>query len=188
MKKMSSVEVLEHFDKETLARKKSRINKYFKFIVRVCIFIEILTIIPFLICFYFYIDTGLFWTLIPKFIQIIRIILLIAVHFSKIDVYWLRAFKPKYNFMLIKVWRYYPQLGAWLLIGYIDLFLFRFSVFIVDLILFIVTDSFITTQCLVYFMIDALYLIEFYLTFYLLYNIGVIKNMIRHLNRSRFTK
>jgi hypothetical protein len=173
--------ILEHFGKQQLKKKEKRINRYFKCITLLCILIEIASVIPFLSCFIIYIDTGLFWTLIPKFIQLIRIILLVYTLFMKTPVYWLRGIRISHTIMLIKHWKIFPPLGLWLLIGFVDLLLFRVLTILIDFIVFLALDSIGTTQSLLYIATDLIYVLEFYLTLNILYYIGVVNNIYNHL-------
>jgi hypothetical protein len=160
-----------------LKKKRGPLQNRFRVCVLSCIYIDIFVIALFITFFIVYAETGYYLTLIPKCIQIIRTILLVRVIFMKVTIYWLRGNFSWWGVLLIKHFKKYRPIGLWLLFGYIDLFLFRWTTLIIDIYTFSTSNVLSGNQAISYLLLDILYIIEFHLTFYLLFSMGVINNI-----------
>lgn len=84
--------------------------------------------------------------------------------------------KPEFligvNDKVLRAWSYVPPLWAWLLIGRIDMYLFRWTIPIINVIWFLFKGPIDTFQFIAFFIHDVYYLIDYKATFYLIYYLG----------------
>jgi hypothetical protein len=178
----NSIYNLDHIPSKILESKIPKLRYRFKKWVFCVIILDLIIISYMFFCFfYFYIDTGIFWLAIPKFIQIIRTILLISLLFMNVVVYYLRGYEIKYRLFLTKHFKKYIPLGLWSLIGTFDL-VFRLLSPFITIIVLLATGSFLQYQTLLFLSLDLIYILEFYLSLKMIYNYGVIQNVKRALH------
>jgi hypothetical protein len=171
---------LDGVDIKLLKDKKNRIEKVFKTWLLVCICLDIGLFVFLITTLVLYSETGYYLSLIPKFLHLFRLVLLIITSTLRMNIYYLRGTSPN-KIKLIKQFMHYRPLGLWLLIGIIDLFLFRIPILFIDIIVLAIAGNFVTDQTLVYTILNICFIAEFYLTHYIIWNVGVIRNIVNKL-------
>lgn len=183
---MTNLYKLDFIDNSILIQKKHYLIKRLVFYVTISIFFNLLLIGLSVACFIIYLDNGIYWTLLAKLIIILRVLLLIKfVTNKKIHIYKLRGNKDlsiMCQFQLSKHFNIYPSLAIWLLIGYIDFFTLRITSFINDMIKLILVEDTMKEQFFFYLLLDILYILEFFLSLYIIYTIGIKKGILNVIN------
>lgn len=119
--------------------------------------------------------------------NVIRMMLLIMVLMSKIDIYKIKG-DGRINTILRNFARY-KLLGGWVLIGIIDYYLIRIPLFIVDFIYYFIfliqDDHSALAPFIYYFILNFLYLLESYLSIYLIYHKGIWMNIMNRIKKEQ---
>ena len=76
----------------------------------------------------------------------------------------------------------------WLLIGFVDLYLIRWEIPFINILHFIIQGPLNTLQFPLYLIHDFLYLMDFYITIYIVYYIGIRNNIKNNLLRQKKQK
>lgn len=124
-------------------------------------------------------ETGYVGVLFARILVIPRIILLLRVLTIRIDVIAIMGVGKYYKIM--RYFSHHPALGAWLLIGFVDLYLIRWKIPFLNLLHFTIKGPVDTFQFPAYLILDLLYFIDFYVTVYIVYYVAVRRNIARHL-------
>lgn len=119
--------------------------------------------------------TSFSWTLYLRFPNILRAILGLYI-LAFIDVSVIKIVGVGKYYKILRHFSYYRTLGLWLLIGFVDLYVLRYPIFLVDLTILIFNES-MTFWLILYIVLDVLFLIEFYVSIYVVYYIGVWRNI-----------
>ena len=105
-----------------------------------------------------------------KSLAFVRFLLLLGVFCTKIPVDKIYG-RPNHYYKRLRHFSLYPCLGWWLLLGFVDLYIFRITIPVVDILYFFIKDKYISIQFLSYLTLDFAYIVEFHLTLYILYNL-----------------
>ena len=166
----------------------SEINQKKKILKRVFRFYIIFALLSHIFVFGFTITyIIIFWKigyvaiLFFRFLIIFRILLLFRVLIisNHIDIILIMGVGKYYK--IIRHFSYYPSLGLWLLIGFIDLYLIRWEILFINIFHFVIKGPLNTLQFPLYLILDSLYLIDFYITIYIVYYVGIRSNIKKNL-------
>ncbi len=123
--------------------------------------------------------SGYTVVLFVRGLVVVRILLLFRVLSIQINV--LSIFGVNNYYKIIRHFKGHPSLGLWLLIGFVDLYLVRSIVPWINLSHFLFKGPVHTIQFPAYFLLDSLYLLDFYVTLYWIYYAGVRRNITANL-------
>lgn len=167
---------LDRIDRKTRDAKERQVVKKFKCYVFLVIVIEsvlLSTTISFIVIYW---DTGYVWDLFFRLPTLIRLFLLWIVLFcQKISVYDLLGACDTSK--MIRYFYTYNTLGTWALTGFLDLYILRYTILVIDCILPWTLSGTRFLQIILYIFVDVLYIFEYYLSKWLLYERAVYYNI-----------
>ncbi len=176
MRKKSRFRNLDSIEGLTKRNKQQLLRRIFKKHVAITLSLHIiLTIITILYIFIWW-DSGYILTLFLRALLLARIGLLLHI-LTKRKINILKIYGTGDYYKIIRHVKYYPSLGIWLLIGFIDIYLLRWSILFIDLIHFLFNGPITTLQFSAFILLDLLYILEFYLTVHILYYRGIRRNV-----------
>jgi hypothetical protein len=167
---------LDTVPKSIREKSKPGVERTFKCYVFLVIMIEsfLLSVtISFIIIWWF---TGYVWDLFLRFPTLIRWMILCCVLLcQRINVLRLNG-NSQDNKKLSNFYNY-NSLGTWMAIGMVDVYLFRYPILILDLIIPILLTKTTLLQFLLYILLDIFYIGEYYLSNHILVNCAVYENI-----------
>ena len=113
------------------------------------------------------------WVRLLNFVRVLLIAKTICVR--DLDVVTIRGVGRYYK--IVRHFSRHPSLGLWMLTGMLDLYLFRLTIPAFDLLKFTLFGPVDTLQFPSYLLLDALYVLDYYGGFYLVYKLGVWVNV-----------
>lgn len=162
---------------EEIRNKHRELKNIFKSHLFVSFLLEILLVITNYACIIRWAESEFRWTLFLHVANLIRAILLLYV-IAFVDVSVVKIMGIGKYYKIIRHFRYYTPLGLWILIGFVDLYLLRYTIVIMDIMYFTVFAREIDTfQITTYLLLDVLMIGEFYFSIYTVYYNGVWKNI-----------
>ncbi len=126
-----------------------------------------------------------FWTRVGN---IIRMTLLISTLFQNVDLYKIKG--EGRTDTILRNFSLYPSLGTWVLVGWVDYYLFRWPLFLAHWIYYVYLlslegNSAAIVPFLYFWVVDLAYLIESHLSIYFVYRLGVWINILRRLRNEK---
>ncbi len=113
------------------------------------------------------------WVRLLNFVRVLLIAKTICVR--DLDVVTIRGVGRYYK--IVRHFSRHPSLGLWMLTGMLDLYLFRLTIPAFDLLKFTLFGPVDTLQFPSYLLLDALYVLDYYGGFYVIYELGVWSNV-----------
>ena len=102
-------------------------------------------------------------------LRIVLLLLTLCYRIKKVE--YLIGTHP--GFKLVRHWSSIPPLWAWLLIGYLDWYLFMWTILIINVFVFMFKGPLDTFQFVAFFLHDIFYIIDYKLTFFFIYYLGI---------------
>ena len=165
------------------AKDKKDRTKHLRAVFRrhVCLALALHTTLATLTALYLFVwwDTGYTLVLFARALVLVRILLLLRVLSLRIDV--LSIYGVGRYYKIVRHFRRYPPLGAWLGVGFVDLSLVRWKLPLFDTVHFVFVGPVNSLQFPAYLALDLLYLADFYVTLHWVYYAGVRRNVVRNL-------
>ncbi|KKL78209.1 hypothetical protein LCGC14_2027140 [marine sediment metagenome] len=115
--------------------------------------------------------TGYVAVLYARVLVVVRIVLLVRVlSIRRIDVVVLVGVRRYHK--VVRHFKRHPALALWLWVGFVDLYVLRYKAVLIDVLHFALSGPADTLQFPAYVLLDVLYIVDFHLTFYLVYWVG----------------
>jgi hypothetical protein len=111
------------------------------------------------------------WAIFLKGLHVVRVALLFSAYCSRINP--LEMVGGTNQLKLLKVFSQYAPLHGWIIVGWLDLVVFRVPLLPVDLLVLSLTGSFLSLRQLLFVSLDVWLIFEFFLSNYLVYRRGV---------------
>ncbi len=185
---MTNIRHIDCIDNQEIKRKNPILKRVFKIYIILALLSHVFVFgvtITYIIIWW---KVGYIEILFARFLIIFRIFLLIRVLMISNHINIFKIIGVGKYYKIIRHFSYYPSLGMWLLIGFIDLYLIRWEIPFINILHFIIKGPLNTLQFPLYLILDSLYLMDFYITIYIVYYVGIQNNITKNLLRQKKQK
>lgn len=178
---MKKIRNLDSIDKREVANSLKKLKRVFKGYAFAVFLIELIISIYNYILIIMWLDTSFYWTLFLHFPNLVRCILLLyIISFININVIKIMGVNKYYK--IIRHFSYYNSLWLWILIGFLDNYVLRYTIAIIDISYFLLISHRVEyTQFLMYLILDILLIIEFRVSIDFIYYKGIWNNVEKNL-------
>ena len=155
----------------------------FRICAAVTLVLQILTLSATIAYIVLWWDAGYTFWLWIRLLNFVRVLLIAkAMCIRDLDVVTIRGVGKYYK--IVRHFSRHPSLGLWMLTGMLDLYLFRLTIPVFDFLKFTLYGPVDTLQFPSYLLLDALYVLDYYGGFYLVYKLGVWVNVTSNVVKS----
>ena len=179
-KKRKPLRSLDHINTTELNERKNILQRYFKKRVFFALLFHIFILIATLTYIYFLLESTFIRVVFISVLNVFRIFLLIYI-LMKREILIVYIYGVDNYYKILRHVSFYPSLGLWLLIGFIDFYIIRLKIPIIDFLYFFLWRRNDWRIFLIYLSLDLFYIFDFYFTLHIVYYKGIRQNVKRNL-------
>ncbi len=179
-KKRKTLRDLDHINTTELNERKNILQRYFKKRVFFALLFHIFILIATLTYIYFLLESTFIRVVFISVLNVFRIFLLIYI-LMKREILIVYIYGVDNYYKILRHVSFYPSLGLWLLIGFIDFYIIRLKIPIIDFLYFFLWRRNDWRIFLIYLSLDLFYIFDFYFTLHIVYYKGIRQNVKRNL-------